>query len=104
MPSGHFIYLQMALMVGMFLGFIFGARAARNAYDLERRREDERVAARAAREARKAAKDAAAASLSAADAPAIGAEPGEGDDKGAAAVASAPGKGKAAKAKAARPG
>jgi hypothetical protein len=42
-------------MVGMFLGFILGARAARNQFDLQRKREEERDAARAARAAKKSA-------------------------------------------------
>jgi hypothetical protein len=42
------------LLVGMFLGFIFGARAARNQFDLQQKREAEREAARAARAERKA--------------------------------------------------
>ena len=41
-------------MVGMFLGFIVGARAARNQFDLQARREAERETARAARAAKKA--------------------------------------------------
>jgi hypothetical protein len=45
----------MVLAIGALIGFILGARAARNAYDLERRREEEREKARAERAARKAA-------------------------------------------------
>ena len=54
MTPAHIIYIPMIALVGMFLGFILGARAARNSYDLERRRDDERAAARAEREKRKA--------------------------------------------------
>jgi hypothetical protein len=54
-PS-HVIYIPMILLVGMFLGFILGARAARNQFDLQRKRDEERAATRAAREQRKAAK------------------------------------------------
>jgi hypothetical protein len=61
MTSEHILYIPMVLMVGGFLGFIFGARAARNAFDLERRRDDERAAAKAAREAKKAERAAKAA-------------------------------------------
>jgi hypothetical protein len=50
----------MAILLGIFLGFILGARAARNAFDLERKRDEERAAARAAREAKKAARAAKA--------------------------------------------
>jgi hypothetical protein len=49
MTSGHIIFIPAALMVGMFLGFILGARAARNQFDLQRRRDEEREAARTAR-------------------------------------------------------
>ena len=56
MTSGHIIFIPMMLAVGGFLGFILGARAARNAYDLERRRDAEREKAKAERAARKAAR------------------------------------------------
>jgi hypothetical protein len=39
----------------MFLGFIFGTRAAKNQFDLMQKREEEREAVRAARAAKKAA-------------------------------------------------
>jgi hypothetical protein len=55
MTPGHVIFIPGALMVGMFLGFILGARAARNQFDLQQRREAERDAARAARAAKRAA-------------------------------------------------
>ena len=55
MPSAHIIFIPSVLFVGMFLGFIFGTRAARNQFDLQARREAERTAARAERDARKAA-------------------------------------------------
>jgi uncharacterized membrane-anchored protein YhcB (DUF1043 family) len=54
MTSAHFIYIPMIIVVGVFLGFIFGARVARNAYDLQARRDEERRAAREARKQRKA--------------------------------------------------
>jgi len=54
MTPDHVIFIPMVLLVGGFLGFIFGARAARNAYDLERKRDAEREAARAERERKKA--------------------------------------------------
>lgn len=57
MPSSaHLIYIPMVLLVGMMLGFILGTRAARNAFDMERKRDEERAAARARRAARKAAR------------------------------------------------
>ncbi|MBA3540813.1 MAG: hypothetical protein H0T79_14470 [Deltaproteobacteria bacterium] len=55
MTSSHIIFIPGVLMVGMFLGFIFGARAARNQFDLQRKRDEERDAAKAARAAKKAA-------------------------------------------------
>lgn len=59
MTPAHILYIPMIALVGMFLGFILGARAARNSYDLERRRDEERAAARAERERRKADRAAA---------------------------------------------
>ena len=56
--GGHFPgrpTLPGVLMVGMFLGFILGTRAARNAFDLQQKRETERAAAREARAAKRAA-------------------------------------------------
>jgi hypothetical protein len=54
MTSSHILFIPGILMVGMFLGFILGTRAARNQADLERKREQEREVARAARAAKKA--------------------------------------------------
>lgn len=63
MPSSaHFFYIPMMILVGVMIGFIIGTRAARNAYDLERKRDAERAEARARREARKQARQAAASS------------------------------------------
>ena len=56
MTSSHVIFIPGVLMVGMFLGFILGTRAARNQFDLQRKREEERAAAKAEREKKKAAK------------------------------------------------
>jgi len=55
MTSGHILFIPGVLLVGMFLGFILGTRAARNQFDLEQKRAEEREAARAARAARKEA-------------------------------------------------
>lgn len=55
MTPGHVIFIPGVLMVGMFLGFIFGTRAARNQFDLQQKRAAEREAARAARAAKRAA-------------------------------------------------
>ncbi|NVB84458.1 MAG: hypothetical protein HOV81_39150 [Kofleriaceae bacterium] len=58
MTSSHVLFIPGVLMVGMFIGFILGTRAARNQFDLAQKREAEREAARAARAAKKAAADA----------------------------------------------
>jgi hypothetical protein len=60
MTFGHIFFIPLVAMMGMLLGFVLGARAARNAMDLEKRRDAEREQARAARAARKAAAAAAA--------------------------------------------
>ena len=56
MTSGHIIFIPGMIMIGMFLGFIVGNRAAKNQFDLQRRREEEREVARAARAAKREAK------------------------------------------------
>jgi Na+/glutamate symporter len=55
MTSGHFIYIPMILTVGLVIGFILGGRAARDAFDMEKKREIERAAAKEKREARRKA-------------------------------------------------
>jgi hypothetical protein len=50
----HVIFIPGVLMIGMFLGFILGARAARNQFDLAQKRADEREAVKAERAAKKA--------------------------------------------------
>ena len=55
MTASHIIFIPAVLMVGMFLGFILGTRAARNQFDLQQKRDAEREAARAARAAKKSA-------------------------------------------------
>jgi hypothetical protein len=55
--AGHVLFIPGTLMIGMFLGFILGARAARNQFDLQQKRAAERDAARAARAAKRAASD-----------------------------------------------
>lgn len=57
MTAGHVLFIPGALMVGMFLGFILGTRAARNQFDLQKKRDAEREAARAARAAKRAAQE-----------------------------------------------
>jgi Na+/glutamate symporter len=56
MTSGHFIYIPAILTVGLVLGFILGGRAARDAFDMEKKRDEERKKIKAEREARRAAK------------------------------------------------
>ena len=58
MTSEHILFIPGVLMIGMFLGFILGTRAARNQFELERKREEEREAARAARAAKREAAEA----------------------------------------------
>ena len=53
MTSEHIIFIPGVLLVGMFFGFIFGTRAAKNQFDLQQKRQEERDAARAARAAKK---------------------------------------------------
>jgi hypothetical protein len=53
--GSHIIFIPSVLLVGMFLGFVLGARAARNQFDLQQKRDAEREVARAARAAKKAA-------------------------------------------------
>jgi type II secretory pathway pseudopilin PulG len=53
-PSSHFIYIPVVLILGIVLGFILGARATRDAIQLEQRRQAERDARKRAREARTA--------------------------------------------------
>jgi len=53
MTFAHIFFIPMVVLVGMLLGFILGARATRNAVDLQLRRDAERDAARAVRAARK---------------------------------------------------
>jgi hypothetical protein len=57
MTSSHIIFIPAVLLVGAFLGFIMGIRAARNQLDLQRKRDEEREASRAARAAKKAQSD-----------------------------------------------
>ncbi|HEY4242486.1 MAG TPA: hypothetical protein VGM88_21860 [Kofleriaceae bacterium] len=56
MTPEHVLFIPGVLMVGMFLGFIVGTRAARNQFDLQKRRDAEREAAKVARDERKAAR------------------------------------------------
>lgn len=53
MTSEHIIFIPGILLIGMFFGFIFGTRAAKNQFDLQQKRQADREAARAARAAKK---------------------------------------------------
>ena len=56
MTSGHLLFIPAVLVVGMFIGFLFGSRVAQDRVNLELKRQAEREAARAARAERKAAR------------------------------------------------
>ena len=43
MTSGHFIFIPSVLFVGVVIGWILGSRAARDAYNLELRRREEKA-------------------------------------------------------------
>ena len=49
MTAGHFIFIPAVLIVGMVVGWILGSRAARDAYESELRRREERAARKAER-------------------------------------------------------
>ncbi|CAN5908558.1 hypothetical protein BH11MYX2_BH11MYX2_11740 [soil metagenome] len=53
MTSAHILFIPGVLMVGTFLGFILGARAAKSQADVIARRDAERQAAREARAAKR---------------------------------------------------
>jgi hypothetical protein len=52
--SAHFIYIPAVLILGLVLGFIWGARLTREAIRLEQRGAEERAARQAKRAARAA--------------------------------------------------
>lgn len=58
MTSSHIFFIPGMILLGLIMGFIFGARAARNQMDIQARRDAEREAARAARAARRGEKPA----------------------------------------------
>ena len=53
--SAHFIYIPGALMLGLVLGFIWGARLTRESFHLEAKRVQEREEQRARRKAERQA-------------------------------------------------
>jgi hypothetical protein len=42
--AGHFIFIPAVLLVGVVIGWILGARAARDAFAVELRRREEKAA------------------------------------------------------------
>jgi hypothetical protein len=60
--SAHLIFIPGVLLIGIALGFVLGTRAAKDAYNLELKREKEREEAKKRREARRKAREAAASS------------------------------------------
>ena len=53
-PSSHFIYIPAVLVLGLVLGFIWGARLTREALRLEQRAAEERERRKAERAGRSA--------------------------------------------------
>ena len=47
MTAGHFIFIPAVLFVGVVLGWLLGARAARDAYASELRKREERATRKA---------------------------------------------------------
>lgn len=56
MTSGHLIFIPAILVIGMFVGFLFGSRVAQDRLNLELKRQAERDAAKTARAERKASR------------------------------------------------
>jgi CcmD family protein len=52
-PSSHFIYIPALLMLGVVLGFVWGVRVTREAFQLEEKRAQERARRKEAREQKK---------------------------------------------------
>jgi hypothetical protein len=44
MTAGHFIFIPSVLLVGVVIGWLLGARAARDAFAMELRRREEKAA------------------------------------------------------------
>jgi hypothetical protein len=74
-PSSHFIYIPVVLILGLVLGFIWGARVTQESYALEAKRTEERLRKKAERQAaRESARQSAGAGPE--NAAAAGAEAG----------------------------
>jgi hypothetical protein len=54
-PSSHFIYIPVVFVLGIVLGFVFGAKSARDEIALAQKKAAEREARMAERAARRAA-------------------------------------------------
>jgi len=48
MPSSHFIFIPATLLIGVVIGWVMGARAARDAFAMEMKRREERAARKSA--------------------------------------------------------
>jgi hypothetical protein len=51
MTAAHFIYIPIVLMIGIVVGFILGGRAARDAFELQKKKDAAREARRRERAA-----------------------------------------------------
>ncbi|HEU5055478.1 MAG TPA: hypothetical protein VFU21_03105 [Kofleriaceae bacterium] len=71
MTSGHLIFIPAVLVIGMFIGFLLGTRAAQDRVNMELKRQAEREEARKARAERKASRQTGAGGASSGE--------GEGD-------------------------
>ena len=43
MTAGHFIFIPAVLLLGLVIGWVLGSRAAKDAYEAELRRREERA-------------------------------------------------------------
>ncbi len=64
MTSGHLIFIPAVLVIGMFVGFLLGTRAAQDRINMELKRQTEREEARRARAERKASRQKAGGAAS----------------------------------------
>jgi len=64
MTSGHLIFIPAVLVIGMFIGFLLGTRAAQDRINVELKRQAEREEARRSRAERKASRQQAAGEAS----------------------------------------
>jgi hypothetical protein len=64
MTSGHLIFIPAVLVIGMFVGFLLGTRAAQDRINMELKRQAEREEARRSRAERKASRQKASGAAS----------------------------------------